>query len=33
MYWLGADYRDNEATKPATTRSGSYSATLEVLAE
>lgn len=33
MYWLGADYKDNKATKPATVRSGSYSATLEVLAE
>ena len=33
MYWLGADYQDNKATKPATVRSGSYSATLEVLAE
>lgn len=33
MYWLGASYKDNKAKKPATARSGSYSATFEVLAE
>lgn len=33
MFWLGAEYKDNKATKPATIRSGSYSATFEVLAE
>lgn len=33
MFWLGAEYKDNKATKPATVRSGSYSATFEVLAE
>ncbi|GGY69786.1 ABC transporter permease [Cellvibrio zantedeschiae] len=33
MYWLGASYKDNKAAKPATGRSGSYSATFEVLAE
>ena len=33
MYWLGAEYKDNKATKPATIRSGSYSATLEVLVD
>jgi len=33
MYWLGANYKDNKATKPATVRSGSYAATFEVLAE
>jgi uncharacterized GH25 family protein len=33
MYWLGAEYKDNKATKPATIRSGSYGATFEVLAE
>jgi uncharacterized GH25 family protein len=33
MYWLGAEYKDNKATKPATIRSGNYSATLEVLVD
>jgi uncharacterized GH25 family protein len=33
MFWLGAEYKDNKATKPATVRSGSYSGTFEVLAE
>lgn len=33
IYWLGANYKDNKASKPATTRSGSYTATFEVLAE
>lgn len=33
MYWLGAEYKDNKATKPATVRAGNYSATFEVLAE
>jgi len=33
MYWLGASYKDDKAQKPAKSRSGSYSATLEVLAE
>ncbi len=33
MYWLGAEYKDSKATKPATVRSGNYSATFEVLAE
>lgn len=33
IFWLGAEYKDNKATKPATVRSGSYSATFEVLAE
>lgn len=33
MYWLSANYSDNKAKKPATTRSGSYVATLEVLPE
>lgn len=33
MFWLGANYKDNKATKPATARSGSYSGTFEVLAE
>lgn len=32
-YWLGASYKDEKAQKPATSRSGSYSATFEVLAE
>ena len=32
-YWLGAEYQDDKATKPATHRSGTYSATLEVLSE
>lgn len=31
MYWLEAEYEDNKAKAPATTREGSYSATLEVL--
>ena len=30
-YWLEAEYQDDKAAKPATTRQGSYSATLEVL--
>ena len=33
MYWLGAEYKDNKATKPATVRSGNYSATFEVLVD
>lgn len=33
MFWLGAEYKDNKATKPATICSGSYSGTFEVLAE
>jgi len=33
MYWLGAEYKDNKATKPATQRSGNYSATFEVLVD
>jgi uncharacterized GH25 family protein len=33
MFWLGAEYKDNKATKPATIRSGTYAATFEVLAE
>jgi uncharacterized GH25 family protein len=33
VYWLGASYKDEKAQKPATSRSGSYSATFEVLAE
>lgn len=33
MYWLSAGYRDDKAKKPATVRSGSYVATLEVLPE
>ncbi len=33
MFWLGANYKDNKATKPATARSGTYSGTFEVLAE
>ena len=33
IYWLGAEYKDDQATKPATHRSGVYSATLEVLSE
>ncbi len=33
VYWLGASYKDEKAQKPAKIRSGSYSATLEVLAE
>jgi len=32
-YWLGASYRDEKGQKPAKFRSGSYSATFEVLAE
>lgn len=33
MYWLSANYRDDKAKQPATSRSGSYAATLEVLPE
>ncbi len=33
LYWLSASYRDDKAKKPATTRSGSYVATFEVLPE
>jgi len=33
MYWLSASYRDDKAKKPATSRSGSYAATFEVLPE
>ncbi|HEY8940222.1 MAG TPA: DUF4198 domain-containing protein [Cellvibrio sp.] len=33
MYWLSANYRDDNAKKPATARSGSYTATFEVLPE
>ncbi len=33
MYWMNASYRDNNAKKPATVRSGSYAATFEVLPE
>ena len=33
MYWLSANYRDDKAKKPATSRTGSYSATFEVLPE
>lgn len=33
MYWLTTQYRDNKATKPATQRAASYSATFEVLPE
>ena len=33
MYWLSANYRDDKAKKPATSRSGSYAATFEVLPE
>lgn len=33
MYWLSANYRDDQAKKPATVRSGSYAATFEVLPE
>lgn len=33
LYWIGASYKDNNAPKPATTRSGSYSGTFEVLPE
>lgn len=33
QYWLSASYRDNNAKKPATSRSGSYVATFEVLPE
>lgn len=33
MYWLSANYRDEKAKKPATTRTGSYAATFEVLPE
>ncbi len=32
-YWLSASYRDDKAKKPATSRSGSYTATFEVLPE
>lgn len=31
VYWLSASYRDDKAKKPATNRSGSYTATFEVL--
>ncbi len=31
LYWMSASYRDNKAPKPATSRSGSYVATFEVL--
>lgn len=33
MYWLSASYRDGNAKKPDTQRSGSYAATFEVLPE
>lgn len=33
MYWLSASYRDGQAKKPATARTGSYVVTLEVLPE
>ena len=33
MYWLSANYRDDKAKKPATSRTGSYAATFEVLPE
>lgn len=33
LYWLSASYRDSEAKAPATSRSGSYVATFEVLPE
>ncbi len=33
MYWLSASYRDDRAKKPATARSGSYTAVFEVLPE
>lgn len=33
LYWLSASYRDNQAKVPATSRSGSYVATFEVLPE
>lgn len=33
QYWLGASYKDDNAKKPATSRSGSYSASFEVLPE
>lgn len=33
LYWLGASYKDDKAPKPAKSRSGSYSATFEVLPE
>lgn len=33
MYWLSASYRDDKAAPPATQRSGSYTATFEVLPE
>lgn len=33
LYWLGANYKDEKAQKPAKIRSGSYSATFEVLPE
>lgn len=32
-YWLNASYRDDKGKKPATTRTGSYTATFEVLPE
>jgi hypothetical protein len=31
LYWLSASYEDNKASKPATSRRGSYVATFEVL--
>lgn len=33
LYWLNANYSDNKADKPATKRSASYTAVLEVLPE
>lgn len=33
MYWMSANYRDEKAKKPATVRTGSYTATFEVLPE
>jgi len=33
LYWIGASYKDDQAKKPATTRSASYSGTFEVLPE
>ena len=33
MYWLSASYSDKKAKKPASSRSGSYAATFEVLPE
>lgn len=33
MYWLSANYSDDKAAAPATRRSGSYTATFEVLPE